>query len=135
MGPGVKKIFESAYFELWVNEARRLLICVRTEAPFASLMELHGAFSALIRVMDTYERSKYLLLCDMRRAIGRNDPEFEQAMTSIRPRWLGGFRRVAVRVKTTLGSMQIRRYSRDDGIERLISSDEQEIEKYLMGAP
>lgn len=135
MAPGRKKVFESLHFELWVDEPKRLLVCVRTERPFATLMELHAAFALLFSAMDGLGRSKYLLLCDIRRAIGRNDPAFEEAMSKVRPRWLGGFRRVAVLVKSALGSMQIKRYARDDGIERLISSDEHEIDRYLNEAP
>lgn len=130
-----RQVYESLHFEIWVDEPARLVICVRTEMAFETMVEMHAAFGQLIRTLDALGRSRYVLLCDLRRAHGRNDPVFEEAMSHIRPRWLGGFRRVAVHVKGVLGAMQIKRYARDDGIERLISSDENELEAYLKGAP
>ena len=64
-------------------------------------------------------------------ALGRNDPEFEVAMERLRPLWVGGFRKVGVLVRSTVGLMQIQRHARHDGVPRLISKDEDELLKYL----
>ena len=48
-----------------------------------------------------------------------------------RPGWVGGFRKVGVLVRSTVGVMQIQRHARSDGFERMISTDENELLTYL----
>ena len=69
---------------------------------------------------------------DLRAAPGRNDAEFEKLMDDLRPSWLRSFKKVGVLVKSTVGALQIRRYARTDGIERLISSDESVLYDHLL---
>lgn len=127
-----KQVFQDAYFTVLVDERSAIVRTVRSSTPFASLEELEGVFMRLGDALDALGRSRYALLADLRAGPGRNDPEFETAMEQRhRPRWVGGFRKVGVLVRSTVGLMQIQRHARSDGFERMISKDEDELLKYL----
>lgn len=127
-----KQVFQDAYFTVLVDERSAIVRTVRSSTPFASLEELEGVFTRLGDALDALGRSRYALLADLRAGPGRNDPEFETAMEQRhRPRWVGGFRKVGVLVRSTVGLMQIQRHARSDGFERMISKDEDELLKYL----
>lgn len=126
-----RQIFQDEYFTVLVDERRGIVRTVRSEKPFDSLGELDGIFARLGAALDALGRSRYGLLADLRATPGRNDPQFEAAMERLRPLWTGGFRKVGVLVRSTVGLMQIQRHARRDGIERLISKDEDELLKYL----
>lgn len=87
------------------------------------------------RALDRTGRTGLSLLVDLREAVGRNDPEFEAAMQRLKPIVMRGFRRVAILVRTTVGALQIHRHLREDGVERMIGSDEAQLLDYLSGAP
>ncbi|WP_257456919.1 hypothetical protein [Archangium lipolyticum] len=127
-----KQVFQDEYFTVLVDERRGIVRTIRSSAPFTSLEELEGIFTRLGESLDALGRSRYGLLADLRAGPGRNDPEFEAIMEQRhRPRWIGGFRRVGVLVRSTVGVMQIQRHARSDGVERMISKDEDELLKYL----
>ncbi|WP_239014496.1 hypothetical protein [Archangium violaceum] len=112
----------------------RLVRTVRSDKPFASMSEFDRVFMELGEALDRLDRARYVIIADMRAAPGRNDPEFEAGILRMRPRWLGGFRKVGVLVQTTVGMMQIQRYARHDGIKRLVTTDEEEIHRYFSQA-
>jgi hypothetical protein len=127
-----KRVFQDAYFTVLVDERRGIVRTIRSSTPFPSIEELGGIFTRLGDVLDALGRSRYGLLADLRAGPGRNDPEFEVVMEQRhRPRWVGGFRRVGVLVRSTVGVMQIQRHARSDGFERMISQDEDELLTYL----
>ena len=127
-----KQVFQDEYFTVLVDEVTGIVRTVRSSKPFASLEELDGVFARLGNALDALGRSRYALLADLRAGPGRNDPEFEAAMEQRhRPRWVGGFRKVGVLVRSTAGMLQIQRHARSDGFERMISKHEDELLKYL----
>ncbi|WP_375771294.1 hypothetical protein NR798_10460 [Archangium gephyra] len=126
-----RQIFQDEYFTVLVDERLGIVRTVRSEKPFDSLGELDGIFARLGAALDALGRSRYGLLADLRATPGRNDPQFEAALERLRPMWVGGFRKHGVLVRTTVGLMQIQRHARRDGVERLISKDEDELLKYL----
>lgn len=129
-----RQIFQDEYFTVLVDERTGIVRTVRSEKPFTSLEELDGIFARLGTTLDALGRSRYGILADLRATPGRNDPQFEVAMERLRPLWTGGFRRVGVLVRSTVGMMQIQRHARRDGVERLISKDEDELLHYLTTA-
>lgn len=129
--PGAEEVFRNDYFTVLVDEPQRIVYSVRSGRPFDSIEQLDARFQELCRVLDTFDRPRYALLADVRAAPGRNDLAFEEVMKPIRPRWMGGFRRVGVFVQSVVGALQVKRYARQDGIERLITSDEAEIMRHL----
>ncbi|WP_395832372.1 hypothetical protein [Archangium violaceum] len=128
------QFFRNEHFSVYVDERMRLVRTVRSDKPFASLTEFERVFTELGEALDRLDRQRYVILADVRAAPGRNDPDFEAALLRMRPRWLGGFRKVGVLVQTTVGVMQIQRYARQDGIKRLVTIDEAEILRYFSQA-
>jgi hypothetical protein len=126
-----RQILQGEYFTAFVDERMGIVRTIRNDKPFTSLEELDGVFGQLGDALDTLDRSRYGLLADIRAAPGRNDPEFEATVQRLRPRWIGGFRKIGVLVRSSVGMMQIHRHARQDGVKRLISKDEDELVKYL----
>lgn len=129
--PQAKQVFQNAYFTVLVEERLRIAVTVRTDKPFGSVAALQGGIGELGDALDRMGRSRYALLVDVRAGPGRNDPDFEAALQRLLPRWLGGFRRVGVLVRSVAGLMQIQRHAKQDGIERWPSTDEAALVKYL----
>jgi hypothetical protein len=126
-----KQVFQNTHFTVFVDESIGLVRTVRNDKPFESLEEVEAVIGELIDALDRLGRERYVLLSDTRAAPGRNDPQFEATIQRLRPRWLGGFRKVGVLVKSAVGMLQIQRYARQDGLSRLVSNDEAELLKYL----
>lgn len=124
-------LWQNAYFTVLLDEPARLVRHVRSDKPFTSIAEIEAAFEELFGALDGIDRSFYALLVDIRAAPGRNDPQFEATMARIRARWFAGFRKVGVLVQSAVGALQVQRYAKRDGVERLISSDEAELLRHL----
>ncbi|KYF71446.1 hypothetical protein BE17_15940 [Sorangium cellulosum] len=129
--PAPKLIWQNDHYTVLIDATLSIVWNVRSGRPFASLEELEAVKAALCHCLDGLGRSRYALLVDVRAAPGRNDPSFEAALERIRPRWLRGFRRVGVLVQSVVGALQIQRYARQDGIERLVTNDESALLRYL----
>lgn len=130
-----KQVFQNTHFTVLVEARVGLVLTLRNDKPFMSIDEVERVFAGLIDALDRLGRERYVLLADIRAAPGRNDPEFEAAIQRLRPRWIGGFRKVGVLVKSAVGMLQIQRYARQDGIERMVSNDEAELLSYLTQEP
>jgi len=92
---------------------------------------MHGTFQGSIAALDKVDRSQYGLLVDVRVAPFRGDPEFERAFTHYSQRLFGGFARIAVLVRTSVGKLQSGRMAKLAGLEAYIVEDEDEAMKYL----
>lgn len=128
------QVFRNEHFTVFVDERLRLVRSIRSDKPFSSIAEFERSFLELGEALDRLDRQRYAILADLRAAPGRNDSEFEAALSRVRSRWLGGFRKVGVLVQTTVGMMQIQRYARQDGIKRLVTNDEEELLRYFSQA-
>ncbi len=131
LSSSTRHLYQDEYFTAFVDERLRIVHTIRSDKPFGALEELDGIFARLGSALDTLDRSRYGHFADIRAAPGRNDPPFEAAMERLRPLWIGGFRKIGVLVRSTVGQMQIQRHARRDGVTRLISQDEDELLKYL----
>ncbi|ATB31116.1 hypothetical protein [Melittangium boletus] len=129
--PAARQVFRSEHFTVLVDDRLGIAVTVRSEAPFSHLAQLDDIFDELGDVLDELGRSRYALLADMRAIAGRNDAEFDEAIKRQLPRWLGGFRKVGVLVRSVAGIMQIQRHAKQDGIERMATTDEGELLKHL----
>lgn len=129
--PAPKLVWQNDHYAVLVDAQLGIVWNVRSSKPYASLEELDTVMVAVFRCMDGMDRPRYSLLLDIRAGPGRNDPEFEAAIARIRPRWFQGFRRIGILVQTVVGTLQIQRYARQDGIKRLITSDEAALLRYL----
>ena len=96
----------------------------RSTVPFESLPDLASSISEVASILDSVGRSTFALLVDLRDGPMRNDPAFEVAMAEQRARLLAGIARVAVIVRTPLGTLQLNRHQRQGKLEWTTFNDE-----------
>lgn len=125
-------LYEDPYNAVFADPNGPLVSLQRSEVAFPSLDVLATSMREAINSMSRYGREGRVLLVDLRRAIGRNDPTFEEKMKQMRPYLYPGFSRAAVLVKSTAGALQTRRMIVADGFERLVTTDEDEVFDYLL---
>ena len=116
------------------DAARKLVRFSRSAQGFSSIQELETSYQALIQSTQGLELRHLGLLIDLRDAPPRNDPAFEQSMARHRKAMMRWFGRVAVLVRSAVGKLQVRRHAQDDGIQSLVTQEEDEALRYL-GAP
>ncbi len=83
--------------------------------------------------MPHAERGRFALLVDLRDGPMRNDPAFEQVFRDRQRQLFGGFRRVALLVRTAVGALQINRQARAMGRTAVVFHDEQAAIDHLIG--
>lgn len=83
----------------------------------AFLRSFDGIYAALAPSMpaETY------LLIDLRRSVGRNDPEFETQLAERRRELFRRFKRSCVLVQTAIGRLQVKRHVDEDGFGDRVS--------------
>ena len=132
MAVAQRETFRSPYFRVLVDDGDAIVRIIRSSEPFQNLTVVRSAWLAVIEALDRSGRANRCLLSDLREAPARNDPEFEKVVTPLIPRALAGYRRNAILVRLAVGALQLRRHTKADGIERLITSSEEEALRYLM---
>ncbi|MBO6940404.1 MAG: hypothetical protein JJ863_35850 [Deltaproteobacteria bacterium] len=85
----------------------RRVIVVRRKRTRLEASELVGAYREALRASDEFRG--WGLVIDTREAPGRNDPEFESRIDSLRDSVDGLFPRVAMCLQTAAGELQARR--------------------------
>ncbi|MBL9106875.1 MAG: hypothetical protein JNL82_38560 [Myxococcales bacterium] len=127
-GPEIETLWSSD--EAAVTFDRRLGIVrfIRSAAPLPELAVFRALMLELVARLDGLARAELGLIVDTRLAIGRSDDAFEAMMNEFRPRLFGGFRRVAVLIKTAVGRLQVQRLARADNLvdRMLVTGDEAE---------
>ncbi|MGK3961890.1 hypothetical protein WMF38_53405 [Sorangium sp. So ce118] len=129
------ELLRNAHYVVTVDPVAQLARVTRSALPSESPAQFEERWMEVSRALDRTGRTGLCLLVDLRAAAGRNEPEFEAAMQRLKPIVMRGFRRVAILVRTTVGALQIHRHLREDGVERMIGSDEAQLLDYLSGAP
>src|SRR5262245_50720061 len=125
------KTWQDAYVKLEIDDKRRLVRQIRTGTPYPDFETLKQSLAALVAQMEHLPRADYVVLQDMRAARGRNDEKFEAVMRDQRQLLSGGFRKVAVLVKSQVGKLQIQRYFDQDELPARAFLDEMEALKWL----
>lgn len=125
-------LYHDEYLTMTLEEGGALVRLTRTDRQFPDLAQLERIYDEVCRILDRLGRGGRGLLSDLRRAPGRNDPSFESALHKVLPRLLTGFDRSAACVATAVGGLQLRRMSREGNIERMVSTDELELVRYLL---
>lgn len=125
------QVHQCPYFIIRVDDADRIVRIWRSSEPFPHLSAVHAGWQSVIHACNKIGRVGRCQLLDMRLAPARNDPEFEKTVTALLPAVHAGFLRNAVLAKLAVGALQIRRLAKSDGIERLITSSEDEALRYL----
>jgi hypothetical protein len=101
---------------------------IRRTSTLPDLPVLRDSLLEVIAQLDRLPRAELGLIVDTRRAIGRSDDAFEATMSELRPRLLGGFRRIAAIVRTAVGRLQLQRLARIDGLSALLLVTDDEAE-------
>ena len=127
----LREILRTPYFVIHLDESEQLVRMKRTSEPFPSLDAVRRGWLDVIEACDRAGRRGRCFLGDMRQGPARNDPAFEQIILPLIPHVHRGFVRNAVLVKMAVGALQIKRHAKSDGIERLITSSEEEALSYL----
>lgn len=131
----MKELFSNAHVRVEYDGETRIVWMIRSALPLSGAAELVATHDAIPRVLDTLGREGKALLVDTRLAPPRNDPEFEDALRSLRFRITRGFLRVAVLTRTVVGQLQVQRQGRQAGEETPVFASEGECVSYLLGAP
>jgi len=126
-----RQVLQNPYFIIRFDDAERIVRMWRTSEPFPNLSAVRMGWQSVIDTCDQIGRSGRCLLSDLRAGPARNDPEFEKIVTALIPAVHAGFLRNAILVKMAVGALQIKRHAKSDGIERLITSSEEEALRYL----
>ena len=117
-----RRILNGRFFRVLYDSPAQLMQVVRTTAVFATIEEMEPTFEQLVEALDRGGRGGPLLV-DLRAARGRNDEPFEAVMRGYRPRILAGFGPVGIFVRSVVGELQVQRHLREDGTQRVVSSD------------
>lgn len=104
----------------WLLDERPdgVLLVTRTAEPYANSTDITRTFDDLLTALGPYRGTTRALLCDVRQARGRSDPEYYQAASREPEELAKHFLRVAILVRTAVGEMQARRVLK--GIARRI---------------
>lgn len=90
----------------------------------------------MLDALNQIDRANHCLLMDMRDGPTHHaSPEFERVLGEFRPKIMGGFAKVAVLVKTSVGRLQVSRMAREDNLTVRIFDDEAEALAFLTGRP
>jgi hypothetical protein len=127
-----KEVFRNEYTAISIDSRGVLIRMVRSDLPFSSIEALEQCLTSMIRTLDGIGRDGRCLMNDLRAITGRNDATFEERMKILRPRLYGGFVRVGVLVRSSVGALQMKRLVQEDGVDRMVMTDEAELIDYLV---
>jgi hypothetical protein len=109
-----------------------LLLYTRSDVGYPTLDALRAQHATLTATLATMAPEKLALLIDLRAAKARNDPAFENEITSTVGPMFSRFRACAFLVKTAVGSLQLRRLSTASGAPaNAVFTDEAAAREYL----
>ncbi|MFO0762853.1 MAG: hypothetical protein U0359_40825 [Byssovorax sp.] len=128
-------LLENPWISLHTDAHAPLVRYTRTAEPYPSLDAVVDLHEEAARVLDRLGRKRFVLLADMRASPLNNDPGFEQASARARDLVVRGFSRVAVLVRTAVGSLQVKRHIREGGHDIVVFHDEAEAVSHLLATP
>lgn len=123
--------FENTYFNVSVDESRRIVKVKRTPEKFPSIESLEGVFADLTKAVKGVSKSEFGLLIDLRSGPFRNDEAFETTVRKHTADLVNGWRKAALLVKTAVGELQISRQARETGNPQSVFRYEHEAIKFL----
>jgi hypothetical protein len=128
----ITEIFRDEFTTITIDSKGPLVRSVRSDVPFPSLEALEIAVSNQIRTFDELGRVNRVLCIDLRAVMGRNDAEFEERIGKLRLKLYGGFLRLGVLVRSSVGALQVKRLVQADGLARMVTTDEAALLDYLL---
>ncbi len=125
-------VLETPWINVHTDAHAPLVRYTRTSEPYPSLREMERLHDEAARALDRLGRQRYALLVDMRSSPMNNEPGFERSAARARDVLVRGFPRVAVLVRTAVGSLQINRHIREGGHDIAVFQDEVQAIAYLL---
>ncbi len=126
------EVFRDEYSTISIDPKGPIVRAVRSDIPFPTFEALEIAVENQVRTYDSLGRGNRVLLSDLRAIMGRNDSQFEDRVAKLRPKLYGGFRRVGILVRSSVGALQIKRLVQEDGLSRMVMTDETALLEYLL---
>ncbi|HTE50049.1 MAG TPA: cytochrome b5 domain-containing protein, partial [Kofleriaceae bacterium] len=112
--PAMSLLVANQYWAMAEDAERRLVVLTRSASPVSSIPYLIAQNEEVIARIRP-EHAGYGVVVDMRQAVPRNDPEFENAMHQLRQELQFRFRRLAVLIESAMGVLQVDRLTRIEG--------------------
>lgn len=129
----MRELHSDACVTVVLDPTTRVVRFTRSEVPYASNAHMAAIHGQIGRALDDLGRERHTLLVDMRRAPLNNDPAFEKAAERARALLVRGFPRVAVLVQTAVGTLQVKRHLREDGLSIPVLGDDALALDFLLG--
>ncbi|NUP14473.1 MAG: hypothetical protein HOW73_51240 [Polyangiaceae bacterium] len=123
-------IFDSEFFHVEHDAEARVVWVART--PKSSRGD--DAFidvGHLFEVLATIPAAESALVLDARKAVGRNDPDFERRVVPMWNKQFRRFKRAAVLVQTAVGVLQSKRLTNDSAFGMQVFDDEVKLRAWL----
>lgn len=114
-------LYSDPFYALYEQDPTGIFIAVRLEPP-ASVDQLLRSLEGCVNAARAMPGQRPLVL-DLRRVVGRVDPDFERESAKLRLYIEKHFTVVVTVVATPLGKLQTQRLAREDGSSNQIVSD------------
>jgi len=111
----VQELFRTSLAIVWREQNSQIVVLKRSSVPAVSEPELFEFLARFEALLPTSLRRDLVILMDIRDAPLRNDADYEDRMNRVVVRLVGGFRRVAVLMQTSVGLLQASRLRRERG--------------------
>jgi hypothetical protein len=109
----LRVLIDHRHFSLTLDPDQSLVRWTRTALAYDAVEEFEDVTRSTILALLPVDRTRHVLLIDLRTAPMRNDPAFEEAALRFRRDIHRGFARSAVLVKTRAGQLQIMRHVKE----------------------
>ena len=96
------------------NEAAGIVRVTRSPVLFASQAHCNKLCEPVQHALDGVGRSRFTLILDLRRAVGKNEPEYELWFAKHRRRMLEEFPRAILLMRTSIGKLHSERMLRSE---------------------
>ena len=131
----MRELLSTPHVRVLFDAPTHLIRFVRTEEPYPSVVEMLALHERVGKLFDSLRRDRCVLLVDMRLAPLNNDPAFEKPADHARAILVRGIPRVAVLVKTVVGTLQVGRHLRADRLAIALFNDEAAALEHLTKPP
>lgn len=109
-----RTLLDSEYYRITASSPGSVLVITRKPRAFCTKTEVDEACDPVQALLDNAGRSRHRIVIDSRRAVGRNDPDYETWFAHHRRRMVLGFQRAALVVATPVGMLHVQRLLRQD---------------------
>lgn len=103
------EVFRNDFFVVGTDSPNGVVQVARSGVGFDSPEDAALGFAPMLACLEALGRSRYSLLFDARNSVANNDPDYEAWYARYRAELVRGFQRVAILMRTPVGSLQATR--------------------------